>query len=432
MVALWQDSPEERMKMMVALLGSQIDKEPVIPEPGEEGKTWRQIFQEQADKERQGPFRLYSAQQVNSTAFEQRYLIPGVLAAGEPGGIYGAFKTLKTSCTADLLLSVATGTKFLGHFPVAESGPVLFLSGESGLASLQSILRRIAAARDVCLDTVENLAVSPDLPRLSKPADIKVLRQLIKERNLKVVAIDPAYLTLDLADSPRDLFAVGHHLRPLAELCGSTGCTVLVVHHCRRRDVRPLLPSTLADVAGGGFAEFSAQWILLSRRRPFDPETGLHDLWMNFGGRAGHAGCWAVEVEEGTPDDPSGRVWNVVIERPASALADADARRALEDAVRQERRAAATLLRDRARTMKLMADYPEGETPNFLRGLLGFSGDRMNRVLSSLRESGVIEPTDMMADRRGAHGYRLVGGRSISSSRTGHSSSVGPDSTPHP
>ena len=52
-------------------------------------------------------------------------------------------KTLKTSVTADLLISLASGTPFLGQFAVSEPGRTLFLSGESGMAALQSIARRV-------------------------------------------------------------------------------------------------------------------------------------------------------------------------------------------------------------------------------------------------------------------------------------------------
>src|SRR5579862_4509810 len=109
MAAFGKESPEKRMQMFAALLGSEIDKEPICPDPGQEGMTWRQILQEQfeadAAKERKRPMQLYRAPQVSTTGFEKRYLIPGVLVAGEPGGIYGTFKTLKTSCTCDLLFS---------------------------------------------------------------------------------------------------------------------------------------------------------------------------------------------------------------------------------------------------------------------------------------------------------------------------------------
>jgi len=118
-------------------------------------------------------FPFFTAAQLNSGRFETRYLIPGVLTAAQPGGIFGAFKTLKTSLTADLLISLASGTPFLGHFPVAEPGRTLFLSGESGLAALQSIARRIAAARGLSLETLDNFELSPKLPNLDSPDDVR-------------------------------------------------------------------------------------------------------------------------------------------------------------------------------------------------------------------------------------------------------------------
>ena len=223
-------------------------------------------------------FRLFSAAQLNSGQYETRYLVRGILAAGQPGGIFGAFKTLKTSLAADLLISIASGTPFLGRFPVPQPGRVLFLSGESGLPALQSIARRICAERGLSLEKLDNFVLSPDLPRLDLKSDVAALKKLIEAERPVCVVIDPAYLTLG-GDTGRNLFAMGSLLRPLAELCESTGCTVLVVHHCKRSQ-KAGDPATLDDIAWSGFAEFSAQWLLVSRRRPFDPATGHHELWL--------------------------------------------------------------------------------------------------------------------------------------------------------
>ena len=251
-------------------------------------------------------FRLLNASQLNSSQHETRYLIPGILAAGQPGGIYGAAKTLKTSLAADLLISLASGTPFLGRFPVTEPGRVLFLSGESGLDALQSIARRICQERGLSLESLDNFVVSPDLPRLDRPVDLMALRELVEREKPVCVVIDPIYLALDSSKS-RNLFAMGAMLRPLAELCESTGCAVLVVHHAKRSH-KAGSPPTLEDIAWSGFAEFSAQWLLVSRRRPFEPETGHHELWLSAGGRSGHHGLWALDVDEGSflpplPDD---------------------------------------------------------------------------------------------------------------------------------
>src|ERR1700722_9814490 len=246
-------------------------------------------------------FRMLTAAQLNAGQYETRSLIPGVLAAGQPGGIFGAFKTLKTSLAADLLISIASGTPFLGRFPVPKPGRVLFLSGESGLPALQSIARRICAERGLSLDQLDNFVVSPDLPRLDLRTDVAALEKLIEVEQPVCVVIDPAYLTLG-GDNSRNLFAMGPLLRPLAELCEATGCAVLVVHHCKRSQ-KAGDPATLDDIAWSGFAEFSAQWLLVSRRRPYDPATGHHELWLGAGSRVGNHGVWELDVDEGPPCD---------------------------------------------------------------------------------------------------------------------------------
>ncbi|HEV8000530.1 MAG TPA: AAA family ATPase, partial [Planctomycetaceae bacterium] len=231
---------------------------------------------EAPDEER---FPFFTGAELNSGQFETRYLIPGILAAGQPGGIFGAFKTLKTSLTADLLISLGSGTPFLGQFEVAQPGRTLFLSGESGLAALQSIARRICASRGLSLDELDDFELSPKLPRFDNAADVRALRRIIRDKRPVCVAIDPAYLAMR-GDDARNLFAMGTLLRPLAEICHETGCTVLVVHHCKRSRLAPSGPATLDDIAWSGFAEFSAQWLLLSRRRQFDPDLGRHELWL--------------------------------------------------------------------------------------------------------------------------------------------------------
>src|SRR5580700_10347776 len=162
-------------------------------------------------------FRLFSGAQLKSglkSAKDTRYLIPGILAAGQPGGIYGGFKTLKTSLAADLLISLASGTPFLGRFPVAKPGRVVFLSGEAGLESL------------------ENFHLSPDLPRLDRPVDVMALRELIEIEQPICLVIDPISLAMGDSNS-RNPFAVGALLRELVELCDTTGCAILVVHHAK-------------------------------------------------------------------------------------------------------------------------------------------------------------------------------------------------------
>jgi AAA domain len=349
-----------------------------------------------ADDDARFPF--YSAAQLNSGQFETRYLIPGILAAAQPGGIFGAFKTLKTSLTADLLISLASGTPFLGHFDVAEPGRTLFLSGESGLAALQSIARRICTARGLSLETLDNFELSPKLPNLDSSDDMRALGRIVRKKWPVCIAIDPAYLAIRGEDA-RNLFAMGSLLRPLAELCNDTGCTILIVHHCKRSRVVPGDPATLDDIAWSGFAEFSAQWLLLARRRRYDPDTGHHELWFSAGGRAGHHGLCALDIDEGRPDDgelanppaiAEFRIWKTALRRVSSAQTQSEKQiiDACED--RRARRSDVVLKRDRRRLVKAMFETCGPVTARYLRDRLGINGLRIRQVLCSLLKDGLL------------------------------------------
>jgi hypothetical protein len=358
-------------------------------------------------------FRLFSGAQLKSgrkSAKDTRYLIPGILAAGQPGGIYGGFKTLKTSLAADLLISLASGTPFLGRFPVAKPGRVLFLSGEAGLEALKATADRICRERGLSLESLENFHLSPDLPRLDRPVDVMALRELIEIQQPICLVIDPISLAMGDSNS-RNPFAVGALLRELVELCDTTGCAILVVHHAKRSH-KAGTPPTLDDIAWSGFAEFSAQWLLVSRRRPYNPDTGHHELWLSAGGRAGHAGLCALDIDEGAPpalpdEGPmvsapeDHRTWRTALRSVAWAEAQADEQFVATREDRQLRRRAMAVERQSQRVLELLAAYPDGCTARFMRDPLGVSGDRMTRLLDRLVEQGqIVKNEDRTFDNR--------------------------------
>ncbi len=362
---------------------------------------------EAVDEALENRFQFLNAAQLNSAEHTTRYLIPGILAAAQPGGIYGPFKSLKTSLAADLAISLASGTPFLGRFPVTEPGRVLFLAGENGLPALQSLARRICAERGLSLATLDNFLVSRDLPRLDRPVDLMALRELIDKQRPVCLIIDPAYLAIENGSS-RGLFAMGALLRPLADLCEATGCAVLLVHHAKRSHKLGSVP-TLDDIAWSGFAEFSAQWLLVSRRGPYDPATGHHELWLSAGGRAGHHGLWALDVDEGAapalpdggPLPPSGdpRVWKTKLHPVAWAEAQNDEQFVAASEDRRLRRRALQFSNQCQRVLEYLTAFPDGQTARRMREVLGLSGDRMNRILDTLVERGNVAKTHEFGDR---------------------------------
>jgi hypothetical protein len=248
------------------------------------------------------------------------------------------------------------------------------------------------------LDSLDNFRLSPDLPRLDQPAGVQALKQLIEAEKPVCVVIDPAYLAMG-GDHSRNLFAMGQLLRPLGELCASTGCAVLLVHHCKRSS-KVGDPATLDDVAWSGFAEFSAQWLLLARRRPFDAGTGKHELWLTAGSREGHHGLWEVDVDEGTVDQPGRRVWKTVTRPVASAEARIDERVAAASEDRRLRRRAAAFGQQRQRVLEVLDAYPDGCNATAIRDRLGINGERMKRILDALVDEGSASKTEEQIDRR--------------------------------
>jgi hypothetical protein len=276
------------------------------------------------------------------------------------------------------------------------------------------------------LDTLENFVCSPDVPKLGDPFDMMAFTELVEREKPVCVVIDPAFLALGggrggRAKKSKSLFEMGELLRPLAELCESTGCTVLVVHHCKQAR-KSGEPAMLEEMAGSGFAEFSAQWLLVSRRRVFEPGTGHHELWLTTGSRVGDQGLWELDVEEGVAGvEPTGeppvfdalgaaktptsatqtRGWKTTLRSVSSLETLTDERRVAASEDRNLRRRAIAFARQCQRTLELLSAYPDGRTARFIRDNLGMSGDRINRVLDSLIEKGhAVRMEDRLIDRR--------------------------------
>lgn len=341
-----------------------------------------------------------TAGELASGNFEQEYIFENILAKCQLGIIAGAFKTLKTSVLADMWISAATGHKFLGEFPAspeiveARGIPAGIISGESGKASLQSIAKRICAHRGIRLADAENLVLSTEIPDIGTAAGRRKLRRFIERDKLKFLGIDPVYRAMPgVGDAAGNLFIVGKYLGPLIELGEETGCSIVINHHCGKRTNSTFEPAELADIQWSGFAEAVRQWILLSRRSKYEADgNGVHQLWMNVGGSAGHSGLWAVDITEGRSDSETGRTWEVDIAyaSQARAKAAADARE-----TRDQRRAETqqeTAKRERDRIVKALKRFPEGETASGLEPFTGLNSKRFKAAMADLLEDGTVVP----------------------------------------
>ena len=184
-----------------------------------------------------------------------------------------------------------------------------------------------------------NLAELPilwgfDLPKLGRADHLFALEKVIREEGIQVAVIDPLYLSLltsDNASQASNVYAMGSLLQPLGEIGQTTSKTIIVLHHFKRSaQADEAEPASLEMLSQAGIVEWARQWTLLARRSPYQAD-GRHELWMRCGGSAGHAGLWAVDVDEGVfnPETMTGRYWDVEVRSVSDAKAET--KRAAED-----------------------------------------------------------------------------------------------------
>ena len=323
--------------------------------------------------------------ELDAGNYALEYLIDGILVAGQPCIMAGGQKTLKTSLLVDLFISLATGGHFLGRFPVNHPIRVGLMSGESGLGTLQETARRIAQAAGRNLAEIEGLLWSEDLPRFGEPLHEAATQRFIESNGLGVIGFDPAYLMMP-GCKPEDMFAQGGLLRGMSEVCRKAGCMMILAHHTRKNRPDVNAPVELSEIAWAGFSEFARQWLLVGRRQPYEPGSGLHRLWLSAGGSAGHNGLWALDVAEGTRATPGGRFWEVKAEE---ARQQAEGIKEAQRVTRQGKQVET----DRRQVVDCMVKISEPQTKTKIRERVGLgNGQRFDRAWASLLQDGIIKP----------------------------------------
>jgi AAA domain len=272
-------------------------------------------------------FRPLSSAELLARSEGPDWLVRAVFPHGQLAVIGGPAKSGKTSIAVDLGYSLATGTKFLGHFGVPEPARVLIMSGESGFRKLKDTLLRVDASRrgDHAL-LCKNLYWSDCLPRLDDPADLEELQALLRRLGTAVVVVDPLYACLFSAGygGASNLYAVGSVLDRFASACLDAGTTPILVHHTSKgaSGRRTGEPPQLHDLAQAGLAEFVRAWLLVGPRTEMEPGSGRLELVAAIGGSAGHSSAWDLDITEGVLErDGSARTWDVRLRRYVGRMA---------------------------------------------------------------------------------------------------------------
>ena len=359
-------------------------------------------------------FQTYTMAELDAAEFSTEYLVEGILVANQPCVIAAGKKSLKTNIACDLTLSLASGSKFLGEFWTPQAVRVAIMTGESGDSTTQETMRRIARSKPwINLADYSNAICSFDLPRLGQPQTRRELERFITDNGLKVLIIDPAYLCLDLGDDAGNLFTVGKKLRELTDIGHATGSTIIIIHHNKKSVNDPFAIPELESIAWSGFQEWARQWLLIGRRELYNAEqAGSHKLWLNVGGSAGHSGCWAVDIEEGSRSDQCGRRWEVSVQGASSAVAESIEQREQTKASRDEQKNERRIAADAEKLLKVYRKLPQGETEKRVRETAGMNPARFAVVNQRLLDEGKVEfvPDAIEKNGRTYDGYRIANG----------------------
>jgi hypothetical protein len=226
-----------------------------------------------------------------------------------------------------------------------------------------------------------------------------------------VVVVDPAYLCLPGDVNAANLFDVGRVLRNVNEICTLAGSTLVLAHHLKKGVINPYAPGQLEDIGWAGFQEFFRQWMLINRREPYEPGSGMHRLWFSTGGSAGHSTQIGLNIFEGV-FDPTGqtpRKWDVSIVKTRDVVRESEQRRAEAKEERETIKAQERLKRITERIMGFLRDRPAGDTVTAITNATGLSRERGRTALAALADSDAIVACKLFKgnNKRELDGYKI-------------------------
>lgn len=154
-------------------------------------------------------------------------------------------ESYKTWLLLDLAVSVASGTPFLGNYPVNNVGPTLIIQQEdshTGLTDRLALIVEQKLGMNANVDGDEwQVPSMPDLPIYVHPSrklrfdDKKVLEELEKQIEVikpKVIMIDPLYSTTGSADNY--MADLANKMMVLKTWRDKYGCSFLIAHHSKK------------------------------------------------------------------------------------------------------------------------------------------------------------------------------------------------------
>ena len=212
------------------------------------------------------------------------WLVEGVLTEGACGFIAGEPKTWKSWVGYDLGLSVATGADFLGHFPVRNPGPVLYIQEEDPPPVLKTRGSKIWVGKtidkfelaseggiywlppaqerdfdpDVAAYVQQGVTISDDAWQMWIDETLEEGMEIDgKVEPYRLLLVDTLMMTAGDVDENRAQEMTTKIFRPLKVLARKHNVALIVVHHLNKSDKQRMGQRMLGSVANHAWAEDS-------------------------------------------------------------------------------------------------------------------------------------------------------------------------------
>ena len=302
---------------------------------------------------------------------DHAWLVEDIWREAGVGIVGGPPKGLKTWTVAELAVSVASGTPFLGIHNVKSSGPVLAYFAEDSLPDIKLRLNALCANRDVDLKSLHIDLIDANQLLLNHSGHIKWLDEQVRQAKPRLLILDPfVRLFRGNEDDAGQVAAVLGHLRRLQR---EHGTAVLLVHHVRKG----ASSTSGATLRGSGdLHAFGDSNLYLTPTR-----TGSRIVVEHRSARAPapftvgltlleHGGVAGLELVEDADDDDDAGAEAPLEDRVTKCLTEANAALGLTD-MQQLLRVGRTRLSRRLKEMEDAGDLDRDGTKFRLRSVPG-------------------------------------------------------------
>lgn len=342
---------------------------------------------------------MTNAELRRSTA-KNEYIIEDTFVRNQPMTISGLSKTMKTTIGIDMAISLASGKDFLGVKKVNSIERVLFFTAEIGESTARENEFRISKSKLVFNElNSDQIFWQTWVPYIPDSEHLAILDYEIKRTKATVVILDPLYQMLD-GDTAMSYSLNGQQLRTISQQCLKNGATPIIIDHAKKSSDNAKLfsPLELEDISGAGKAEFFRQWILISRRKRWEPDQP-HELWLSIGGSAGHACLLGVSIDEAIDQTTKERGYIVTAEsgHETREIMTEQRQRNLEMKKQKQKE-----IKLKSNCEKIIQSFLGGDpmTKSALRTKSGLNESNVNEAIAVLLRSKKIEQTEKTVNGR--------------------------------